>query len=541
MDNISFCINGSVEVPPSFVRFGANDIATILLPKLHELLSIVVGPGAPTQLFWQFSQEIVSSPAMAKALALNNQCPTLANYLVQLNGSISALAISSFRQMIKLDSTTVKKAYEALETAIDQVPDSTPPHPSVKFFVEISPRIVEDCLNNNLFKKVAPLINHKIGAIRQSVLPKIIYEAQSSDRVRQGLVKAHTLRLLQDYYKDLHPPPDTIEFLTAFLPLTAHKMCRHLDDVNWLLEQLANPNTKITSSIIEALRISSRKEDHLVYDNFVKADVLHRLDQPPTQASLDVTKLICDLLPVLAVSHAKSKTCARVVYYLDHAEGTVTRACVAACKRIVDSTPEDRSTLFSELRKLDLARESTLELLDYILPVLFKDHVNSGDFEFVSKMVLDPEPRVRVHAHQVCRDVLYNTPDARTSIPIDRVFQLCGSGNEDCVILGSQLLPTMAIEIIKAGPMATRSLLDLLHHPWGEMRQAALRSIQIISDSSDANRETLHVAGTFSMLKHNLTEHPLDGIDIVQGIFINLVPYLSHSRDACCGLLELLT
>jgi hypothetical protein len=142
MDNISFCVNGSVEMPPSFVHFKADDIATVLLPKFHAILSVSSGRAAPTQIEKQFAEDIVASPAMAKALALTDQCPRLATYLVQSDEVISRLAICSFRQMVKLDTAVVKKAYEALDAVISRVQNirADSLHPSVQFFTEITPK-----------------------------------------------------------------------------------------------------------------------------------------------------------------------------------------------------------------------------------------------------------------------------------------------------------------------------------------------------------------------------------------------------------------
>jgi hypothetical protein len=541
MNNISFCVNGSVEMPPSFVRFKADDIATVLLPKLHTILSIDIGPAAPTNVEKQFTEDIVASPTMAKALALNDQCRPLATYLLESNEVINRLAICSFRQMIKLDTAVVKNAYGALDTVIERIQtDSDSPNRSVEFFAEIAPKLVVDCLNNNFFDKISPLAGHQIDAIRQAALPKILHEARSSDRVRSGIVEAHTLRCLQSYFEKPQPPPDTIEFFTALLPLIAQKLCRDIDDVPWLIGRLASPNAKVTAPVIKALRMSSRKEDSVVHDTFVQADLLHHLDNPPTQASLEITKLICDLLPVLAVPHTKSGTCSRIVRFLDHAEGAINKACVAACKRIVDSTPENRALLFEELRKLDLARESTLDLLDYILPLRCRDWASAGHLDMVAKMLSHPEPRVRVHAHQVWREVLFNTPEARTRVPINTIFKLCSSAHEDCIALGAQILPTMAIEIARGGSTSVNHVLQLFNNPRLEIRKAALRTIQRISDSGSANCEVLHTAGAFLTLKQNISSHPLDSPDLVQGIFSNLVPYLSQSRDTCRGLLELL-
>jgi hypothetical protein len=317
-------------------------------------------------------------------------------------------------------------------------------------------------------------------------------------------------------------------------------MCHDIDDVIWLIERLASPNTKVAAPIIEALRTSSRKDDSVVHDKFVQADLLYRLDNPPTQASPEITKLISDLLPILAVPHARNGALSRIIPFLDHGRGAVTKACVIACKKIVDSTPANRALLYQELRKLDLARKSTLELLDYILPPLCRDWTSSGNLELVSRVLFHPEPRVRVHVHKIWREVLSNTPEARATVPIDTVFALCSAAQEDCVALGTQILPTMATEIARGGPASVNKMLQLLNHPRLETRQAALRAIQKISDSKGDSCEVLNMAGAFPMLKQILVLHPLDGPDLVQSILISMVPYLSQSSDACRGLLELL-
>ena len=529
-------------MPPSFAHFKADDIATVILPKFHAILSVSSGPAAPTQIEKQFAEDIVASPAMAKALALTDQCPRLAAYLVQSDEVISRLAICSFRQMVKLDTAVVKKAYEALNAVISRLQNTRADslHPSVEFFTEIAPKIIVDCLNNNLFDKISPLVGHQVDVIRQAALPTILHEARSSDRVRSGLTTAHTLRILQGNLDEPQPSAEVIEFITGVLPLIAQRMCHDIDDVLWLLERLASPNTKVAAPIIEALRTSARKDDSVVHDKFVQADLLHRLDNPPTQASPEITKLISYFLPILAVPHARNGALSRIIPFLDHGRSSVTKACVIACKKIVDSTPANRGLLFQELGKLDLARQSTLELLDYILPPLCRDWTSSGNLEFVSKLLIHPEQRVRVHGHKVWREVLSNTPEARATVPIDTVFTLCSSAQEDCVALGTQILPTMATEIAKGGPTSVNKMLQLLNHPRVETRQAALRAIQKISDSRGDSCEVLHMAGAFPMLKQSLVVHPLDGPDLVQSILISVVPYLSQSSDACRGLLELL-
>lgn len=98
MDNISSCINGFRNATPPLVHFKPDDIAPFLLPKLHQLVSVLP---KPIDSVMQFAEDVVSCPPMAKALALSGDCPRLADYLIQANDFVNRLAMSSLRQMIR--------------------------------------------------------------------------------------------------------------------------------------------------------------------------------------------------------------------------------------------------------------------------------------------------------------------------------------------------------------------------------------------------------------------------------------------------------
>ena len=70
MANVSSCIAGFKDPPPSFVSFTLQDIAPDLLPKLHQLLSTSQKPLVNVV---RFAEEVVSAPHVAKALALGGQ------------------------------------------------------------------------------------------------------------------------------------------------------------------------------------------------------------------------------------------------------------------------------------------------------------------------------------------------------------------------------------------------------------------------------------------------------------------------------------
>ncbi|KAF8686920.1 hypothetical protein AX14_003760 [Amanita brunnescens Koide BX004] len=359
MDNVSTCITGSGfrDAPPTLVRFKAEDIAPYLLSRLHQLISV---PGKPVSSVMQFAEDVVSSPPMAKALARCGQCRLLAGYLVEMNECVNKLAITSLRQMTRLEPTVVKAAYDALAVVVPEIPvsSSSSPHPAVAFIEELAPKIIGDCFNNGLWNAISPLVTHKIDSIRRAALPKIIFEAQYLDRTRQGLVEANTLSLLDQQYQLASPPPDVVDFFGKLVPLLADKICRHVESVLWLLRRMSDPNSKINMTALEALRTCSMKQDPAIYDIFVQAEVLRRLNEPPTPPSLEVNTLVCELLPMLAVPHARKKQLSAVIGFLDHSELTISNACLQACKKIVDSTAEDRDCLYSVFSKLNLAKES---------------------------------------------------------------------------------------------------------------------------------------------------------------------------------------
>jgi hypothetical protein len=545
MDNISTCINGFRDAAPPLVRFSAEDIAPFLLPKLHQLLSV---SDKPVDSVMQFAEDVISCPPMAKALALCGDCPRLADFLIETNDFVNRLAIGSLRQMIRMETRVVKAAYDALAMVVPQVPlpvsPSGPNHPAVAFIEEMAPKIIGDCFNNGLWNSVAPLATHRIDSIRKVVLPKIVFEAQHSDRTRHGLVEANTLGLLDQQYQLPSPPSDVIDFFVGLLPLLADKICRRVENVLWLLRRLADPNPKINTAVIEALRTCGMKQDVTIQDIFVKAELFRRLDEPPTQPSYAITRLICELLPVLAIPHARKKKVSLVIGFLDHAETAISNACLLACMKIVDSTVEDRACLHSVFSKLNFAKESSLKLCDYAMPVFCKDWAAAGDFTKISKLLSHPEQRIRVAAHRVWNDVLSNTPSARAKIVRDDLlgvtFELCKSPYEDCVVLGCQSVPHMAVEMAKAGTGSTRQLVDLLNHPRVELRRAVLKGIQVISESNNANCDVLLSADAFNALKLALQTNPHDDLDTAHKILVRLAPFLSKSSDACAGLLQLL-
>jgi hypothetical protein len=357
-------------------------------------------------------------------------------------------------------------------------------------------------------------------------------------------VEANTLGLLDQQYQLPSPPSDVIDFFTSLLPLLADKICRRVDNVLWLLRRLSDLNPKINTAVIEALRTCSMKRDVTIHDIFVQAELLRRLDQPPTQQSFAINRLICELLPVLAIPHARKKKVSLVIVFLDHAETAVSNACLLACMKIVDSTVENRVCLHSVFSKLNFAKESSLKLCDYAMPVFCKDWAAAGDFAKIAKLLPHSERRIRVAAHRVWIDIIANTPSARAKIVRDDllgiVFELCGSPYEDCVVLGCQSVPHMAIEMAKAGTGSTRQLISLLNHPRTELRQAVLKGIQVISESNNANCDVLVSADVFDALKLALQTNPHDGLDTSHKILVRLAPFLSKSSDTCAGLLELL-
>jgi len=159
MANISACIAGFKDPPPSFVQFTPLDIAPFLLPKLHQLVST---SKKPLDEVVQFTEEVVSAPPIAKALALTGQCPRLADFLVETNEYASRLAVCSFRRMVGMETSVVKPAYEALSQVIPNIPipDSELDQSSslaIDFVKEVAPKIIEDCFSNGLWSAIAPL------------------------------------------------------------------------------------------------------------------------------------------------------------------------------------------------------------------------------------------------------------------------------------------------------------------------------------------------------------------------------------------------
>ena len=408
MDNVSSCIAGFKDPPPSFVWFTPQDIAPDLLPKLHQLLST---SQKPIDDVVRFTEEVVSAPPVAKALALNAQCPRLASFLIENNEFTSRLAVCSFRRMVGMETSVVKPAYEALAEVIPSIPipDSElgqSVHPAIDFVKEVAPRIIEDCFNNGLWSAIAPLVSHRITSIRKIVLNKVVFLAQNSDRNQHGLVEVRTLSLLDQFYQSPSPPPDIIEFFENMLPLVNEKLCRRPDDIQWLLVRLSDPSAKISTAVINAFRMGVVKQDPTVLQMFVKAELLKKLNEPPTQQSSTITKLICDLLPVLAIIYARAKAAEGIVAFLDHGNASVADAALQGCVKIVGSTIEDRTHLYTIVSRLNFAKASTLKFYDHAMPAFCKDWVESGDCRTIVQYIQHSEQRIRLLAQKVWCDII---------------------------------------------------------------------------------------------------------------------------------------
>ena len=524
-------------------RFKDEDIAPHILLKLHQLISV---PGQPDESVMQFAENIVSAPPMAKALARCGDCPKLADYLVEKNQYVNQLAITAFRQMTRLDPMVVKTAYDALAVVVPEIPVSSSgsPHPAVAFIEELTPKIITDCFSNGLWNAVSPLVIHRIDSIQRAALHKIVLDAQYSDRTRHGLVEANTLGLLDQQYQLSSPPPEVVDFFAKLVPLLTDKICRRVESVLWLLRRMGDPNSRIHMTVLEVLRTGSMKQDPAIYNSFVQAEVLRRLNEPPTPPSVEVNALISLLLPMLAIPHADTKQLSVVVGFLDHAELTISSACLIACKKIVNSTIEHRACLYLEILNLNFAKESSLKLCDYAMPILCKDWAAAGDFARIAKLLTHTEQRIRAAVHRVWTDTIVNTPSARAKIVRDDllvvIFELCSSQYEDCIVVGYQSLPYMAVEIVKAGTNYAHQLVKLLNHPRLELRRAALQSIHFVSEGSNANCEVLLSVEAFEELTLALQTHPQDSIDSTSKILNRLAPFLSKSSDACARLLQLL-
>ena len=483
---------------------------------------------------------------MAKALARCGDCPRLADYLVEKNQYVNQLAITALRQVIRSEPIDVKAAYDALAVVVPRIPVSSTssPHPAVAFIEGLTPKIIADCFSNDLWKAVSPLVAHRIESIQRVALHKIVLEAQQSDRTRHGLVEANILGLLDHQYQQSSPPPDVVDFFIQLVRLLADKMCRRVESVLWLLRRMGDPNSRINTSVLEVLRTCSMKRDPAIYDIFVQAEVLRRLNEPPTPPSLEVNALICGLLPILAVPHARKKQLSVVIGFLDHAESTISSACLIACKKVVESTVDDRACLYSELLNLNFAKESSLKLCDYAMPVFCKDWAAAGDFARIAKLLTHTERRIRAAVHRVWNEAIVNTPSSRAKIVRDDllgvIFELCSSQYEDCIVVGYQSLPYMAVEIVKAGTNYARQLVKLLNHPRAELRRAALQAIHVVSEGSNAHCEVLLSVEAFEELTLALQTNPQDSIDTTSKILIHLAPLLSKSSDACARLLQLL-
>jgi hypothetical protein len=233
--------------------------------------------------------------------------------------------------------------------------------------------------------------------------------------------------------------------------------------------RLSDPSPRINLAVISAFQMGVVKQDPTILQMFVKVDLLKKLSEPPTQPSFSISKLICQMLPVVAIPYARAKVAEGIITFLDHSETSVADASLLACIRIVESTIEDRTHLFSVISKLNFAKASTLKLYDHAMPVFCKDWVTSGDFKTIVGFLQHSEPRVREPAQKVWSDIICNSPSSHSKIVhdglLDNIFELCISQYDDAVITGAKCCSPMAIEITKTGVVSTRQLVDLLSHP----------------------------------------------------------------------------
>lgn len=265
MSNISACVAGFKESPPTFVRFFPQDIAPYLLPKSINL-----------------SRRHRKNPWMM-------WCDFPTDFLIDTNDFTSRLAVCSFRRMVGMETSVVKAAYEAMSRVIPDIPVPEPnqsSHPAISFVKEAAPKIIEDCFNNGLWSAVGPLVSHHITSIRQIVLHKVVLLAQFSDRNQRGLVEVRILAFLDQYYQLPSPPSDIIDLFVRILPLVAEKLCRKRSGIEWLLTRLSDSSPKINRAVIEAFRMGVAKQDLTVLQMFVNVKLLKKLDKPPTQPLL---------------------------------------------------------------------------------------------------------------------------------------------------------------------------------------------------------------------------------------------------------------
>ncbi|KDR76392.1 hypothetical protein GALMADRAFT_140093 [Galerina marginata CBS 339.88] len=542
--NISNAISGSTHVE-HFVQLDPKSIAPFILPKLQQL---VATRGKPILADIEFAENVVSSPAMAKALSLGGHCGRLADFLVQQDHAVSRLAICGFRQMTKMETSVVVPAYTAIATTLPQLPMPNPfsgeAHPSVGFVVEVAPKIVDDCFNNQRWNTIGPLATHKIESIRRVALQTVLFQAQSNENVREGLVKSRTLELLDHYFQLSTPPVDIVDLFIGILPLLADRICQDADLVLWLLRRLNDPSLQIQLPAIEAIRTCAMKDDATIQHVFVQVELLKRLNDPATNPSIPITKLICTLLPTLAVSHARSARSFLITTFLEHPESSVSTACLVACRRILESSPEHRADLLSAFLKLDLNRESTLRLADVALPIFCGDWVSQGSFAKIAKYIESREPRVRYPAQKAWLDAVSSSPTNCERIAkgglLEIMFAMCNSSHEDSIVTGWQVLPYMATEVSRAGVGPTRDLVNLIHHPRVEMRRAVLQSLQIIAEGGINNCEQLLSADAFSALSVSTKKYPQDGPEFFEKILVCMSPSLSKDQEACSSLLQLL-
>ena len=452
--------------------------------------------------------------------------------------------------MIKMDTSVVQPAYEAMSVVISQVPiqdaGQQSQHPSIDFLKEAAPKIIEDCFTNGLWGEVAPLVGHRITSIRHIALRKVVLLARQSDRNQDGIAKAHVLGSLDSFYLLSSPPPELVDFFAELLPLVAEKLCRRhgAEAVQWLLKHISHPNSKISATVTDVFRSCMVNEDPTIFQLFVKAHLLRKLDEPPVQQSHAITTLICQLLPVLAIPYARAKAADEIVRFSDHSEPVVATACLSACVRILESTAEDRTHFFSVISKLDVAKKSTLQLYDRALPSLCKDWASAGDYGMIVQYLRHSERRLRIPAQRTWLDIVSNSSTGRSKIVhddlLDVIFELCSSQYDDSISLGAKCSTLMAIEFTKAGVGPTRKLLALLSHPNAVLRQAALRGVHLASESSDTNCQMLLEAGGLKTLLSFLEANPKELHESAHKILGRLAQFSRTSPEACAGLLQLL-
>lgn len=543
MKNIAFCIAGRTGIPETFAPFNAKDIAPHLLPVLHQLLT-----ASPTEEIYKFALSTVSTPSVALALARTHQCPKLAEYLVLRDERVSRMAISALDQMTRMDAGVIQLAYHAMASAIGNIPALLPggdtPHPAVRFMEEISPHIIDDCFKNSLWSTIAPLVTHKIPSIRSIALQKVIEETRKNERTRVGLVEIHILGFLDQYYSVPTPSAEIVDFIETMLSLRCISF--RVDCVRWLIARLSDPSKAINLAAISAIRLGLQLRTPDVQNAFLQADILRRIAVPPTQSSPEVTQLLCEMLPELAVTHARANYLVFVTGFLDNGDATVTEACVLACKQVVNSTPENRLALHNLLVHLPLNRESTLMVWEFALGRLCADWIESQEYPKIVELLTHAEPRMRTTPHFIWLDLVVKNQSAREAIACEGLlgvtFTLMSSPYSeypDCVTLAAQTLPHLAVVMVTIGNHLPQ-ILDLLRDSSFELRQAAMRAIQVVAESSTQNLYALVEGGALSAVLSSFLTNPQDIPEVAHRVLLRFANEIAASQEACSNLLQLL-